>query len=318
MPPVPLNTVTMPPTTLRSPDILHIGYPKTASTWLFDFFSAHPGVYVDRKAKAWANLPDGPSRSPEDQQRLDAASLYVSCGEKVAEARSMKDGADWNALRFDPGTSERIDDFLDFAPERHAAQLKRSAPDAKVVVCVRDQVDWLISAYRWYIDDLPPGRRSFAAFCDTPEGQILLRAGCYDLTLTAYMEAFGPDRVLLLRFEDLKADRQAFLARLHGFTGLEPLDFDAPPANTGRSGVTTLVHRRAPWLGKVPLPLRRLAKPALEALSGRLRTQDVLSKSERDMLRGFYVFSNQRTRALVTEMEAARSRDEPAPRAAQG
>ena len=152
----------------RLPDVLHIGFPKSASTYLLNYLRAHPDTFIDRKAKSWATIGEVPERTAEELAGLKNARLYVTCGEKVSEARRMQPGTKWRELRFDTAATPRIDDYLEFSPAYYAAQLKQAAPDAKVLLCIREQVDWLISAYRFYIEQLPAGLHGLSSVtCST-------------------------------------------------------------------------------------------------------------------------------------------------------
>ena len=291
----------------RPPDAIFAGYPKSASTYLHDFLDAHPDVFVDKRGKRFVHRSEDPDFSSEEAAALAEARLYVSHSEKLADSRVMRDGVDWTDVRFTLDPSAKLDDFLEHSPEHFAQTLKRRFPETKIVICIRDQIDWLLSIYRWHIQDLDPKHRSFNAYCRTPMGQLNLRAAHYDLTIKAYLDAFGPRQLCVLRFEALKKDRQAALENLCRFLGLEMVAFDAPAANVGRDHATTLVHQKAPWLGALPAPLRRLGRPALRAVSGLLAKKDILPAAERDLLRSAYGFSNLRTRQLIAEIEAAQA-----------
>jgi len=107
-------------------------------------------------------------------------------------------------------------------------------------------------------------------------GTHLLRLGLYADQIARWDEAIGPDRLLLLRFEDLEADPDATLRKVCAFLGVdEDHRFDTSVVYN-RSGVTrnaTLRRLRAtatrvqPWV-KAALPAR--AGGAL----GRLRARN--------------------------------------------
>ena len=291
----------------QAPDVIYIGYAKTAATFLNRFFEAHPETYVDRLAKRYANRPEAVTATDGDAAAAGRDRVYVSFNEKVSEARVMAPNIAWKELRFDATQADRLDDMLEISPRSFADTYKRRFPDCKILMCIRDQADWLSSNYRYYIEHLHPKRRSFHDFCRTPMGEVLLRVGLYDLTIGAYLDAFGPDRVHVLRFEILKTDRETFLRELCAFVGIDPITYEAPPANVGRSALTTKLHTKAHLAGKLPAPLHRLADSAAAALGQAVGGNAVLSPAERAFINSFYAVSNQRTRKLMAQLAAAKT-----------
>ena len=76
-------------------------------------------------------------------------------------------------------------------PDEAASRLHAAYPNAKVLMVIREQAEWLNSAYKYSINELPAGQRSFADYCETPYGNVLLQAGHYDETIRAYIDIFG-------------------------------------------------------------------------------------------------------------------------------
>lgn len=291
----------------RDPDIIYIGFPKSAATFLNQFFSAHPEVHVDRKAKRYVHGTDEQGQPESDLAERNAAKLYVSFNEKVSDARLMVGGQGWKAVRFDPAMANRLDEIVEISPRHFAQSLKQRFPDCGILMCIRDQADWLASNYRYQINNMQGKQRSFLDFCCTPMGRMLLALGHYDLTISAYLEVFGPEKVHVLRFEELKQDRDAFLKGLCAFAGIEPIAFTAPAANVGRSDLATALHRKAHLVALLPPALRRLGRPLVDLLGGLQKSRGALTESERRFIESVYAVSNQRTRKLLAEIAAARA-----------
>lgn len=283
---------------MRAPDVLYVGYPKTASTFIRAFLEFHPEVYVDQRASGYVTAPDKVVFGDDDIAAAAAARCYLSMSEKIAEAVVFDGAFPWNEEMFDVSASDRLLGHLEISPSYWAQALRARFPQAKALIVIRDQVDWLGSAYRYYVSQLARDRRSFLDFCETPKGIALLRAGHYDLTIRAYREAFGADGVMVLRYETLRDDRARFLDDLCRFLEVEPIPFEGAPANVGRSALVASLHAHAPWAGSLPRPVRGAAKAVADKIARRVKVAS-LSESERRFIRSAFAASNLNTEALL-------------------
>ncbi len=287
---------------IRSPDVVYIGYAKSGSTFIRQFLDRHPDTYWDRRAHAYLLAPDRVAIGDAEADRIRAAKVYVSMAEKICESVVIKDPDRWRECRWRADAWDDMRDAVEVRPEHNAKGLKARFPDSKVLMVIRDQRDWLDSLYRMSIDRLPPGRRRFVDFCATPRGAVLLRAGMYDLTIEAYLAAYGADDLKVLRYQRLRDDRAGFLAELCGFLGVDPMPFDAPPANVGREAAVARLHRYLPATRHAPEALKRLARPLLRSWTGGQLA--ALSKQDRRFLEAHYAVSNQRTERLLAQLDA--------------
>ena len=285
---------------MRTPDILYVGYPKTASTFIRQFLEFHPDAYVDRRARRFITAPDTLEIGDAEVAAAAGARCYVSMSEKIAEGVVVDGSIRWKEVMFDAAASARLEGRIEVSPAHWARALKARFPRSKVLIAIRDQVDWLGTAYRYYVSRLAESRRSFLDFCETPKGIVLLRAGHFDLTICAYRDAFGAANVKVLRYETLRADRVGFLETLCGFLDIAPIPFEAPPANVGRSALVATLHARAPWAGNLPRPLRGAARSVVDRISRRVEGAS-LSESEQRLIRSIYAASNLRTGSLLAD-----------------
>jgi hypothetical protein len=288
---------------MRAPDVLYIGYPKTASTFIREFLEFHPDVYVDQRARGYVTAPEGMVFGDEDIAAAAGARCYLSMSEKIAEGVVFDDSFPWNETMFDVSASDRLHGHLEVSPSHWAQALRARFPRAKALIVIRDQVDWLGSAYRYYVSQLAKDRRSFLDFCETPKGIALLRAGHYDLTIRAYREAFGADSVMVLRYETLRDDRARFLDDLCRFLDVDPILFEGAPANVGRSALVASLHAHAPWAGSLPRPVRGAVKTVADKIARRAKVAS-LSESEQRFIRSAFAASNLNTEALLAAPKA--------------
>lgn len=225
--------------------LVHLGYHKTATTWLqnavfsddaLGFISpwgAQAGIAVDEFVLASAF-------------RFDATQSRARFEEGLTEARErgLTPVLSNEALCGQPLSGGRFE-YGKYAVER----LHETFPDAKVLLVVREQHASLLSHYREYIangfsgdlarfiggPELPPG---FAPDCPLDHFE-------YDALVGHTQALFGANNVLVLPFEMLKEQRERFLFELYGFVGRSaPAMPDRPPERVGAKGLG-LAFKRA-------------------------------------------------------------------------
>ena len=234
-------------------------------------------------------------RAPELARR---ARIHVSVNEKVAESVIyVGDHAAWRREMFKPNGWDLVRPHIRIDSREAAERIKGAYSKAKVLIVIRDQADWLHSAYRYFMPRLQAGRRSFADFCATPRGIVYLQAGHYDVTIAAYIDTFGPDRVKVLRFEDLVRAPERFASDLGAFVGLDAGPLPATKANEGSAVRAAMVRKYFPFVDAMPAGVRKFGGRLISMVPGRTRT--LLSESEIQMIRGVYALSNERTAKLI-------------------
>ena len=107
-----------------------------------------------------------------------------------------------------------------------AERLARAMPDARVLIVLREQRDFTLSVYKEALHDGQTlSLLDLIGTGDEPQGfrprlrEDFLR---YERALARYRALFGADAVLALPIEMLRADPDAFLARLQAFAGVAP------------------------------------------------------------------------------------------------
>jgi hypothetical protein len=283
-------------------DVLHIGYPKAASTFIHRYFDAHPEVTTDHNRLADLLLPE--ARDGSSVVLLDkpvAGKVHVSREESVAESVCIVgDQRVWARNLYIPGAWDNVKhDILVDAGET-ASRIHRAHPHAKVLILIREQADWLQSAYKYVMSQLPAAQRSFADYCMTPSGIVFLRAGHFDRTITAYADTFGGGRVCVLRFEDIAAAPQRFVAQLCAFVGIAERPLPQRRENDTNVQIAR-IQRLFPLVDRLPHGMKNRLKPIVARLlpAGR---GSILSSREIRSLRDRYAASNTRTERLVAQL----------------
>jgi len=182
-------------TTYPSADVLHIGYPKAASTFIGRFLENHPEVTTDAHRLSQLLRPGIPATTDKPSPNK----VHVSRDEDVAESICIiGELENWQRYLYVPGGWDSVKNDIVVSPWEAAARLHKVHPRAKVLLLIREQADWLQSVYKYVISQLPWDRRSFADYCSTPSGIVHLNAGHFDQTIAAYIDVFGSDRCRFL------------------------------------------------------------------------------------------------------------------------
>jgi len=182
--------------------ILHIGYPKAASSFLRrDFFAPatenlivprgryldllHAGRDITQVRRMILNLAPEPDRTiVVSNENLAGRSLWTPTG------------------------------ALDICRTWYEA-----FPESRIVIVIREQRDYVLSAYKYavYTGHHLPRIEAFLRANRLP----LLQKICYDKLIEAYQQRFGIDNVCVLPVEMLASDQAGFYDRLVKFTGLQ-------------------------------------------------------------------------------------------------
>lgn len=215
------------------PTFLFIGPDKSGSTWLYEVLRQHEQCYVP---------------PVKDIYFFD---------------RHYERGLEWYFRFFDPappGTlaaGELSHDYL-FSPEA-AERIAHDLPGVRLMTSLRDPAERAFSHYLYMIRS-GRTRLDFASALDRfPE---LIENSRYHKHLSEYMRRFERDQILVLFFEDLRANAESFARRVFDFLGLpfsEEIDYGRRvlPASRPRSFALARTFRAGAQLAR-SLGLTRL------------------------------------------------------------
>jgi len=192
------------------PSFLIVGAMKAGTTTLYEDLLPVPGLW----------LP--PEKEPED---LVDPAVETPAG-RAAYARKYA-ACPAGALAGDASTAYAKRPTHEGVPER---ALKVLGPDVRIVYIIRDPIRRITSQYHhlWGLE--LEHRPLNEAVLEDPQ---YLSYSRYAWQIAPWQEVFGPDRVLVLRFEDYLADRPGQLARVCAFLGAAPPE--AAPDETHRN-----------------------------------------------------------------------------------
>ena len=289
--------------TITKADVLHIGYPKAASTYLGLFLNAHPQVTTDHNCLIPLLRAHPLAHMPRATAKPSANKIHVSRDENVAESVCVVgDLNNWQRYKYIPDAWPRVKNDISLDPTEAALRLQKVHSGAKIVLLIREQADWIESAYKYAMSRLPARRRSFSDFCTTPVGIALLKAGHFHETINAYITVFGGDRVLVLRSEDIVTAPERFTCELCAFIGISESPLPQSRANETHTQIAR-IQRLFPSIERLPSNV----KSALKSSVGPLipgRRKPILSSHDAAILRSIYAPSNRRTEQLIDQLES--------------
>ena len=240
--------------------LVHIGYPKTASTWL------QKAVFNDERNGFYApwGLPSGEATeqfvlangfrfSAEASRRVFETGLAPATDRNLVPVLSQETlvGSQIRGRYWGKEVADRLHQVL---------------PEARIFLLVREQNSMILSSYREHIKmggittierfiGMERRNRGFGALCRLDFLE-------YDLLIAYYQQLFGKENVLVLPFELLKKNRKLFLQKLSEFSGLDIIpDTDRKAHNVGFKGATVELRRKLNYFfqsddfggGKLPL-----------------------------------------------------------------
>lgn len=292
--------------------VFHVGYPKCGSSSLQgNLFEVHPSIdYLS------TNVVSPTLTEFQADPRTEAFFLSLTSDDECASDRVQ---AIWSehyvpALSEDRITVLSEENLLDAAPppEEVFARIKSVAPDAQILIVIRDQVEVLRSYYDMY-PTVGEGRsRRYASFSRWLDhalaGEIrLIERLKYSGPVTAAEAAFGSDRVHVLSFDGLFKTKSE-VSRLAKCLNINDDDVNEalsrPAINDHRRHAAKKLTRRimGPLHASDILP-QWLIQHANEFI-GRLmpRKKTAVSDDEFSRIRKFYLEDNLRlSRSIAQE-----------------
>jgi hypothetical protein len=254
----------------RVPEFFIVGQPKAGTTALHDMLSRHPGIYMPERKEPWffaeellERTPPRPGGTPRTLDEYAALFTGAQPGQRIGEASPM------------------------YLWSRTAAKrIAEVRPDARIIVILREPVSFLRSLHRQFVEIYVETENDFRKALELEaarrEGRQMPRRTYwpkalmysehvrYVEQLRRYHELFGRDRVLVLLYDDFRADNEATVREVLRFVGVDdshPVEVvEANPTVHVRSQrLNVLVHAVSVGRG----PVSRLAKGAIKSLTPR-------------------------------------------------
>ena len=201
--------------------LIHIGYHKTASTWLQKRFFVKENGYF--KPLSMSDIVEsfvtpGCFEFNSEKVRLEIAKQMVTNNKKLVPLISHE------RLSGDPFTGGRD-------AKEIAVRLHETFPNGKVLIVIREQCSIITSLYKTYV--ALGGTASLKTFLSPPKNeeqqwfdQSIYK---YDGLIMYYVQLFGGSNVLVKNFDDLISSKKSFCQSINMFC-----DATAPTEFSGR------------------------------------------------------------------------------------
>lgn len=235
---------------MRRPDFLIIGAMKAGTTTLHRDLQKHPRIFLSD--------PKEPNDLVSDEVLTDKG-LQAYCGLFANAGQDQLCGEASTTYTREPrhtGAADRA--------------LKVCGPNLKLIYLVRDPFERAVSHYRYAF---LRGRTNRAPEIEMIENPEYADVSDYARQLAPWRAAFGDDAILIVNFQDYVRARQATVARVLEFLGLEEVDLELDEAQrfnasddvrVSRGVVEKLINSSAFQRG-----LKPLLGPALRSLGKR-------------------------------------------------
>lgn len=203
----------------RRPDFFIVGAPRSGTTAMFHYLSAHPQISMsDRKEMHYfgSDLQFGPQVYRRDLK------AYLAEYEGRNGARRAGDASVWYLMS-----------------KKAAGEIKAFNPDASIIIMLRDPTELLQSMYYMFRYDgnehLPTFEEALAAEGERRAGKSLSRQTYFAQGLIyheivrfteqvqRYFDAFGRDNVRVIIYDDFASDTAGTFCETLEFLGVDSL-----------------------------------------------------------------------------------------------
>jgi hypothetical protein len=251
--------------TERLPDFFIVGHPKCGTTALYEMLRSHPAIYMPDVKEPWYFASELRERTPPRPQ--GTPSNLEEYGRLFSEAA--------------PG--QRIGEASPHYLWSHTAAQNIAAvcPQARIIALLREPASFLRSLHLQFLEVYyevePDLRRALTLEVERRRGQKVPRYTYwpqlllysehvrYVEQLKRFHEAFGPERVLVLIYEEFRGDNEGTVRRVQRFLEVDDSQpiavVQANPTVQARSQVLNgLVHAVGVGRGPVSHALKATLK----------------------------------------------------------
>jgi hypothetical protein len=272
----------------RMPEFFIVGHHKCGTSALYEMLRRHPQIYMPEVKETWYFASE--LRSPGQRRRL---------------AERPETLEEYLALFAAAGPDQRIGENSPayLLSSTAARRIGEAQPDARIIAILREPASFLQSFHlqclRNHVETEKSFDKAISLEADRREGRSIPRHSArphellysnhvrYVEQLQSYHAVFGPERVLVLIYDDFRADNEGTVRRVLDFLGVDdsaPIDvLEANPSYRVRS---PQLHElvRSVYLGRGPLS--RTVKAGMTSLTSRELRRKLLRLTLRNVVYG--------------------------------
>lgn len=211
--------------------LLHIGYPKSGSKYLQEWFLQHPSIFFNHRSVTGFYESHDISRYAEDKSAIHDC-FVLSC----EELSSWKGDVDIVGMK-----NTRMYDVVAYQ-NKLAATLKSVYPLATILIVTRGYRTFFTSMFN---EILAKGGVLNYRELQNMYGEFFQKTYDYSMVIKLYRDTFGKENVLVLPHELLRKDPSAFTKMIEEKTGIKN-SFTIPPEkiNASFAPQTLAAYRR--------------------------------------------------------------------------
>ena len=270
----------------RVPDFFIVGHHKSGTTAMYQMLRAHPQIFMpDMKEPGF--FRDDPLR------RRDAPARSGGRPSTYAQTRPQT-YAEYLALFEPAGPDQRVGEASPsyLSSPASARLIAEVQPDARIIAILREPASFLRSLHlqmvRDHVQREPDLGRAIAGEGSARKGGRALQYTSrvrYVEQLRRYHDAFAPEQVLVLIYDDFRADNQATVRTVLGFLGVDAdTPIEAVNANRTVAAPSRVFAEGFDALRVGRGPVARSAKATLKALTPNRARRDIVRALRRNVV----------------------------------
>jgi len=220
--------------------LLHIGYHKTGTTWLQQcvFTNAEAGFHRVARPEALQSAFVRVSSFGFDPELVRKE---FAAGIREAQAQNLVPALSAERLSGSPHAGGYDSKII-------ADRLAAVFPNSRVMLVIREQTSMLVSLYKQYVK--VGGAGSFRQYVTVPPGDHRVPLFRFDFLeyhrlIGYYQELFGANNLLVLPYEMLEAEPQAYLERIGDFLRVPATKAEFRRMHVSQSSLILSLKRRA-------------------------------------------------------------------------
>jgi hypothetical protein len=281
-PTTPANT---PTARARVPDFFIVGHPKCGTTALYETLRRHPQIYMPDGKEPWFFAPELHVRTPPRPGGTPTTlEQYLSL---------------FAAARLDQRVGEATALYL--WSQTAASRIAAVAPDARIIAILREPASFLRSLHLQFVqtyietegdlrkalslEDERRQGRSIPRHTYWPDALLYSEHVRYVEQLRRYHAVFEPANILVLIYDDFRADNEATVRKVLRFLDVEDsAPIDVPQANPTVRARSQQLHELVHALSVGTGPSSRAVKETIKALTPRRLRRRALYTTQRRLI----------------------------------
>lgn len=244
--------------TARKPDFFLVGAPKCGTTSIYDYFDAHPHLYVPpvKEPNYFANDIDPSGFRSEYRSSLTNENVYFSSEKLEVVHQLFVQNEEYYHRLYKKNKSNALagDCSPTYLHSSSAAKaIKEFNVNAKILVALRNPVDRLHSHYNMAVQmglEAQPFLEALRADMQKKQkgvgvSEMYFEGGLYADSITRFLKLFGEEQVAFVFLEDWVKNSQEVQQKICQFLNVPIFaDFKNEGSNVGKAVRNPALHQK--------------------------------------------------------------------------